>query len=259
MCNIQVFNFHQNDVRTIEQNNEIWFCLKDVCDILQLGNPSQVKTTLKQEGLTTNEVGVQTGLKGDGTPAIQNVKMNFINESNLYKVIFQSRKEEAEEFTEYVTGTILPSIRKHGAYMNDQTLEQALTNPDFLIRLATELKEEQQKRKELEVQNSQLTVDNQIMVPKAEYFDELVDRHLLTNIRETAKELKVKEKEFVQFLLDKKYLYRDKRGKLVPYAEKNKNLFEIKECFNEQTNWKGIQTLVTPKGRETFRLLLQGQ
>ena len=79
-----------------------------------------------------------------------------------------------------------------------------------------------------------------------------------TNIRETAKELKVKEKEFIQFLLDKKYLYRDKKGKLVPYAEKNKGLFEIKECFNERTNWSGIQTLITPKGRETFRLLLQG-
>ena len=101
-------------------------------------------------------------------------------------------------------------------------------------------------------------VDNQIMAPKAEYFDELVDRNLLTNIRETAKELKVKEKEFIQFLLDKKYLYRDKKGKLVPYAEKNKGLFEIKECFNERTNWSGIQTLITPKGRETFRLLLQG-
>ena len=137
-------------------------------------------------------------------------------------------------------------------------MEQALTNPDFLIKLATELKEEQQKRKELELRNSQLMVDNQIMTPKAEYFDELVDRNLLTNIRETAKELKVKEKEFVLFLLDKKYLYRDKKGKLVPYAEKNKGLFEIKECFNERTNWSGIQTLITPKGRETFRLLLQG-
>lgn len=183
-------------------------------------------------------------------------KATFINESNLYKVIFQSRKEEAERFTDYVTGTILPSIRKHGAYMTGQTLEEALTNPDFLIKLATELKAEQEKRREMESQNSRLKVDNQIMQPKAEYFDELVDRNLLTGIRETAKELKVKEKEFVAFLLDKKYLFRNKRGKLEPYAQKNTGLFEVKECMNEKTNWSGTQTLITPKGRETFRILL---
>ncbi len=245
MSNLQIFNFKNNEVRTIENNNEPWFCLKDVCEILELTNPSIVIDRLNKNGRAKYNLGRQGNTW-------------FINESNLYKVIFQSRKAEAEEFTEYVTGTILPTIRKHGAYMNEQTLEQALTNPDFLIKLATELKEEQQKRKELELRNSQLMVDNQIMTPKAEYFDELVDRNLLTNIRETAKELKVKEKEFIQFLLSKKYLYRDKKGKLVPYAEKNKGLFEIKECFNERTNWSGIQTLITPKGRETFRLLLQG-
>ena len=73
-----------------------------------------------------------------------------------------------------------------------------------------------------------------------------------------SKQLKVKERAFVQFLLDRKYIYRDKRGKLMPYAEKSDGLFEMKECFNEKTQWSGTQTLVTPKGRETFRLLCQG-
>ena len=100
-----------------------------------------------------------------------------------------------------------------------------------------------------------MTVDNQIMKPKAEYFDELVDRNLLTNFRETAKQLEVGEREFIRFLLDKKFIYRDKKGKLLPYADKNNGLFEIKECYNEKTQWSGTQTLVTPKGRETFRLL----
>lgn len=107
----------------------------------------------------------------------------------------------------------------------------------------------------LEAANSSLTVENQIMAPKAEYFDELVDRNLLTNFRETAKELGVKEKDFIRFLLDRKYIYRDKKGKLLPYADKNDGLFEVKECFNEKTQWRGTQTLITPKGRETFRLL----
>ena len=86
-------------------------------------------------------------------------------------------------------------------------------------------------------------------------FDELVARNLLTNFRETAKELGIKERDFIRFLIDRKYIYRDKKGRLMPYADKNDGLFEIKETFNEKTQWKGTQTLITPKGRETFRLL----
>ena len=107
----------------------------------------------------------------------------------------------------------------------------------------------------LQAENSRLVVDKQIMAPKAEYFDELVERNTLTNFRETAKELHVPPRKFVQFLLDRKYIYRDKKGKLMPYENKNDGLFEVKECSNEKTKWSGTQTLVTPKGRETFRLL----
>ena len=118
------------------------------------------------------------------------------------------------------------------------------------------LKMAENQIKKLTVINSQLKVDNTIMKPKADYFDELVDRNLLTNFRETAKQLNVGEKKFVTFLLEYKYIYRDKKGKLMPYTNKNKGLFELKETFNEKTNWKGTQTLITPKGRETFRLLI---
>ena len=110
----------------------------------------------------------------------------------------------------------------------------------------------------LEAANSELTVQKQIMQPKAEYFDELVNRNLLTNFRDTAKEFGVKEQAFVNFLIDHKYVYRDKSGKLKPTASKNDGLFELKESFNEKTQWRGTQTLITPKGRETFRLLTQG-
>lgn len=105
---------------------------------------------------------------------------------------------------------------------------------------------------------STLTVQNQIMAPKADYFDTIVDRNLLTNFRETAKELGAPPKAFVSFLLDRKYIYRDKRGKLLPYENKNDGLFEVKECVNPKTSWSGTQTFVTPKGRETFRLLYVG-
>lgn len=132
-------------------------------------------------------------------------------------------------------------------------LEKAWNTPEMVMSRALKVAEKQLKQ--LQMINASLTVDNQIMKPKAEYFDELVDRNLLTSFRETAKQLQVKEKAFIQFLMDKKYIYKDKKGKIMPYAEKNKGLFEVKETFNEKTNWSGIQTLITPKGRETFRLL----
>lgn len=134
-------------------------------------------------------------------------------------------------------------------------VEEAWNSPEMIMKRALEIANE--KVKVLRVSVSQLTVDKQIMQPKADYFDELVDRNLLTGIRETAKELKVKPNTFVNFLLDKKYLYRDKKGKLMPYAKPMENgLFEIKEFSNEKTGFSSTQVFITPKGKETFRLLL---
>ena len=136
-------------------------------------------------------------------------------------------------------------------------VEEQWNSPDAIMARALQLSSA--KLKEMQITVSALTVENQIMKPKAEYFDELVDRNLLTGIRETAGELGVKQSQFVAFLLEKKYMYRDKRGKLTAYAKPLADgLFERKECVNEKTQWKGTQDLVTPKGRETFRLLLVG-
>ena len=134
-------------------------------------------------------------------------------------------------------------------------VEEAWNSPEMIMKRALEIANS--RVKELQINVANLTVDNEIMRPKAEYFDELVDRNLLTNIRDTAKELKVKQKDFVNFLLDKKYLYRDKSGKLLPYAKHaDSGLFELKEFINDKTGFSSTQTLVTPKGKETFRLLM---
>ena len=136
-------------------------------------------------------------------------------------------------------------------------VEEQWNSPDAIMARALQLSNA--KLKEMQITVSTLTVENQIMKPKAEYFDELVDRNLLTGIRETAGELGVKQNQFVTFLLEKKYMYRDKKGKLTAYAKPLADgLFERKECMNEKTQWKGTQDLVTPKGRETFRLLMVG-
>lgn len=96
-----------------------------------------------------------------------------------------------------------------------------------------------------------------IMKPKADYFDALVDRNLLTNFRDTAKELQIGERAFIAWMLEKRYVYRDTRGKLKPYAQYVPELFNLKEW--ERNEKADVQTLVTPKGRETFRLLLRAE
>ncbi|HEM5683193.1 TPA: phage antirepressor KilAC domain-containing protein [Streptococcus suis] len=246
---LQIFKNEQfGEVRTADIKGEVYFNLKDCCKILEIKNHKDTVKRLNQHGVVTTDLIDSLG---------RTQQANFINESNFYKLVFQSRKPEAEKFADWVTSEVLPAIRKHGGYLTDNKLEEALLNPDTLISLATQLKEEREARKQLQVANSQLMVDNQIMQPKAQYFDDLVARNLLTSFRDTAKMLKIKEREFINWLLDKKFLYRDKKGKLVPFANKNDGLFEIKETKNESTAWKGTQTLVTSKGRETFNILLR--
>lgn len=248
MNNIELFkNESFGEIRTITENEQVLFCAKDVASALGYKDTKKAVKDHCKKG------------RGQNTPHPQSpdktIEMVFIPESDVYRLIVKSKLPQAEEFEKWLFEDVLPSIRKHGGYLTPQKIEEAILNPDTLIQLATTLKEEQEKNKKLLIKNSELTVDNQIMKPKAEYFDELVDRNLLTNFRETAKQLGIKEKLFIKFLLDKKYLYRDKRGKLMPYADKNNGLFEMKESVNEKTKWAGTQTLITPKGRETFRLL----
>lgn len=139
---IQQFDFKGAALRTLtDENGEPWFIAKDVCDILGLENSR--KATAELDPDEKNTVTISDGIPG-------NPNKTIISEPGLYKLIMRSRKQEAKEFQRWVTHEVLPSIRKHGAYMTQQTLDKALTSPDFLIQLATKLKEEQEKVKELE-------------------------------------------------------------------------------------------------------------
>lgn len=183
---------------------------------------------------------------------------DYIPENIFYRLAMKAKNETAEKFQTLIADEVVPAIRKHGGYLTPAKVEEVLLNPDTIIQLATQLKASREKTMKLEAINSELVVQNQIYKPKADYFDQIVDRNLLTSFRETAKQLEIKERVFVGFLLEHKYIYRDKKGKLMPYAEKNNGLFELKECINEKSGWGGTQTMITPKGRETFRLLMQG-
>lgn len=240
MNNMQIFKYENNDVRTVEMNGEPWFVLKDVCGVLGLSTPARVAERLDGDEVSQTHFTDSIGRKQETT---------VINESGLYSVILRSDKPAAKPFRKWVTSEVLPSIRKNGGYIAGQ--EQM--TPEELMAKALLVANKTLAERDARI--SELTVQNTIMQPKAEYFDELVDRNTLTNFRETAKELGISEKAFIRFLIDKKYIFRNQRGKLMPYADRSDGLFEVKECYNEKTKWSGIQTLVTPKGRETFRLL----
>ena len=249
---LQIFKNEQfGQIRMVEIEGQPWLVGKDVADILGYAKPLDAISRHVDE-----DDSVKYGLT-DNLGRTQNTII--INESGLYSLILSSKLPQAKEFKRWVTSEVLPSIRRHGAYMTDQVAynithnKQALA--DLLLMAGNQLKEKEAVIKNLEAEKAVLSVENTIMKPKADYFDELVDRNLLTSFRETAKQLKIKERKFIDFLMEKKYIYRDKKGKLQPTANKNDGLFEVKETLNEKTQWSGTQTLITPKGRETFRLL----
>ncbi len=149
MDNIQIFkNEAFGEVRVAGTSEEPLFCLVDICKVLELGNPSQVKTRLCG-GVITNEV-IPDSIG-------RQREMTFINEDGLYDVILDSRKPQAKTFRKWVTSEILPSIRKHGIYATDNVIDQILNNPDFGIDLLTKLKEERSARIEAEKQVAVLT------------------------------------------------------------------------------------------------------
>jgi prophage antirepressor-like protein len=232
------------EVRTLSIDGEPWFVGKDVADILGYTNPRDALAKHVDDE-DKNTVAIC-----DGTPG--NPNTTVINESGLYSLVLSSKLPTAKKFKRWVTSEVLPAIRKHGGYVAGQ---EHMSDEELMAKA---LLMAQKTIADRDARISALQVEVAVAQPKAAYFDELVDRNLLTGIRETAKELGIKQKVFVDFLLNKKYLHRSKSGKLTPTVGRGDGLFEMKECFNDKTSWAGTQVMVTPKGRETFRLLCQG-
>lgn len=141
---IQVFNYDDNNMRTIIRDGEPWFIAKDACEILELGDTSRACARLDED-----EKGMNSILTPGGTQ-----EMIIVNEPGLYSLILGSRKPEAKAFKRWVTHELLPSVRKHGAYATDDTIEKILNDPDFGIQLLTTLKEERARRVKAEKTNA---------------------------------------------------------------------------------------------------------
>lgn len=197
---ITPFDFHGNNVRVLtDERDEPWFIAKDICDILET-RTDNLKAILEEDELSTiNPYSIGVAQNGGHNPLI-------ISEAGFYKLVLRSRKPVAKEFQRWVTHDVLPSIRKHGTYMTEQTVEQILSDPDTLIRLATDLKHEREARKQAEQQVK-------VLAPKAQALDDFTSIEGTRSVREAAKILRnhgvrVTETQLWRWMADHRWIFR---------------------------------------------------
>lgn len=241
-------------VRTIvDEFNEPWFCLSDVCKCLGITNPSTVKNRLIPEGVQLVDLQALSNTEGLVINELWNSKTNFISEPNLYNCIFQSRREEAQKFQRWVYEEVLPSIRKTGKYsMEKESREVQLARA--LISASEAIREAEERRRLAHAEAVRRGTLIREMKPKADYFDEMIDAGEARSIRDTAHLLGMKEKEFVWWLTEKKFLYRDKKGRLKPYSKHVGKIFVTKDF--ETKKFSGSQVMVSAEGRLYFKRII---
>ncbi|HAV3126547.1 BRO family protein [Acinetobacter baumannii] len=203
MNNVSVFNFNQNEVRTIvKEDGEIWFVLSDVCNVLEIGNVSMAASRLDAEEITLSTI------EGSHRPT------NLVNESGLYSLVLTSRKPEAKQFKKWVTSDVLPSIRKNGGYIVGQEVD----SPEILMAKALQVANNilESKTKELEAAKSKV----ELLEPKAQALETIANTDGTYTIRECAKTINIGERKLISLLIDKKWIYREEHGRLQPYSTK---------------------------------------
>lgn len=180
MNKVEVFNFETNEVRTVIINNEVWLVGKDVAKALGYADLNKaIAMHVDDEDKKLNDkTSLSFGQRGT----------TLINQSGVISLVLSSKLPSARKFKRWVTSEVIPSVLKHGAYMTDKTIEDVLTNPDTIIRLATDLKNERQAKLALQQENSVLLQQNNEMKPKADYTDLVLSNKSLVNITFIAKD-----------------------------------------------------------------------
>ena len=229
MNEMRVFsNPEFGSIRTIEENGNVLFSATDTARALGYSNPRDA-ISRHCKGVVKRDAWVQTGEKADGTPAARATEMSFIPESDIYRLVFGSKLPTADKFTDWVTEEVLPSIRRNGAYMTPEVIERTLTDPDYIIQLATTLKQERQKRKALE---RQAEADR----PKVLFADAVSASRTSILVGELAKLLRqngvdIGQNRLFSWLRDNGYLIR-RRGtdyNMPTQRSMEMGLFDIKE------------------------------
>ena len=215
MSEITIFKNDQfGEIRTAGTADNPMFCLNDVCRVLDIQSSKDVKSRLNDHGVDSIPVWVQTGTKKDGTPALRQTDMTFINEMNLYKVIMRSDKPQAEPFQDWVCGEVLPSIRKNGGYIasNGLTDEEIMARALDIAHKTIERKqlENRELKKEnirLENENIQLIAENQELKNDRNYLDIIMRSRALLTITQIAQDYGMSGKALNKKLADMRIQY----------------------------------------------------
>ncbi|MCM3703778.1 phage antirepressor KilAC domain-containing protein [Paenibacillus macerans] len=245
MNHLQVFNFGGNEIRTIEKDGQPWFVLKDVCNVLDIDQVAGIKRRLTDDVISNHPILDSIGRHQETT---------IINEDGLYDVILESRKPEARSFRKWITGEVIPTIRKHGAYMTPETIEKTILNPDFIINLATELKKEQEKSASLQQQ----IISDKTKVLFAESLQTSQDCILIANLAKLLKQNGVDtgEKRLYRWLRENGYLGKHGDHYNMPTQRSMElRLFEVKtRTINNPGEEPRISktTVVTGRGQMYF-------
>lgn len=251
MSNIQIFNYNSVEVRTIQNDGEPWFVLKDVCNVLHIGNSRDVVARLDQDEKGVGQIDTLGGKQ----------EMTIINESGLYNVILRSDKPEAKPFRKWVTSEVLPTIRRHGMYATPDTVEKMLADPDTTIKLLETIKQERAARLALE---AQAEADK----PKILFADAVSASHSSILVGDLAKLLRqngveIGQNRLFSFLREKGYLCsQGERYNLPTQRSMDRGWFQVKETTINQPNGSVRITRtvkVTGKGQQYFiNLFLSG-
>lgn len=254
MNNLKIFNNHEfGKIRTIvDENNEPWFVGRDVAEILEYRNGS------RDINRHVDELDRKKEMVHDGNQLKETI---LINESGLYSLIFSSKMDKAREFKRWVTSEVLPAIRKHGAYMTDGVIERTLTDPDYLIMLATNLKEEKAKRALAEAQNEKnkpkvLFADTVSASKRSCLMGELAKMISQEAIRQGKLDKKIGQNKLFAWMRNKGYLCKGGERRNQPkQAYVEQGLFEIKKgtrLDGQGNNIVTSTTKITGKGQIYF-------
>ena len=227
-------------VRTVNIDGNPWFVSVDVCTALGVS-----RTAVRR--LDEDEKGVRSMHTLGGTQ-----RLAVVNEYGLYNLILGSRKPEAKDFKRWITHEVIPSIRKNGAYMTDAVIAHLEENPELVPEYLNHLRDENSRAKELRRQLDTVTGQLAIAQPKADYYNAYVNNEDALCFRYVAKELGVPERKLINYLLDKRFLYRDthRDSRVFPRAgDRNDPLFLVRD-FHTRSGHRGQYTVLTVVGRE---------
>ena len=245
MSNIQVFNYNSVEVRTIQNDGETWFVLRDVCNVLGLGTPARVAERLDTDEVSQTHITDSMGRQQE---------MTIINESGLYNVILRSDKPEAKPFRKWVTSEVLPTIRRHGMYATPDTVEKMLADPDTTIKLLETIKQERAARMALE---AKAEADK----PKVLFADAVSASHSSILVGDLAKLLRqngveIGQNRLFRLLREKGYLCsQGERYNLPTQRSMDRGWFQVKETTINQPDGsiRITRTVkVTGKGQQYF-------